>query len=66
MPALSFDGVLVIALVAVAVPVALSLISRLPGPGAVLEVIAGILIGPSMLGWVHLAVRRMPLPGGAN
>ena len=54
MPTLSFDGVLVIALVAVAVPVVLGLAPRLPIPGAVLEVLAGILIGPSVLGWVHL------------
>jgi Kef-type K+ transport system membrane component KefB len=53
-PALSFDGVLVVALVAVAVPVLLGLIPRLPIPGAVLEVLAGILIGPSVLRWVHL------------
>jgi Sodium/hydrogen exchanger family len=44
----------VIALVAVAVPVLLGLAPRLPIPGAVLEVLAGILIGPSVLGWVHL------------
>ena len=54
MPALSFDGLLVIALVAVAVPVLLALVPRLPVPGAVLEVVAGILVGPSVLGWVHL------------
>ena len=54
MPTLSFDGVLVVALVAVAVPVALGLGQRLPIPGAVLEVLAGILIGPSVLGWVHV------------
>ena len=45
---------LIIALVAVAVPVALALVPRLPVPGAVLEVVAGILIGPSLLGWVHV------------
>ena len=54
MPAISFSGMLIIALVAVAVPVALALVPRLPVPGAVLEVIAGILIGPSVLGWVHV------------
>jgi Kef-type K+ transport system membrane component KefB len=53
MPALSFDGILVVALVAVAVPVLAGLVPRLPVPGAVLEVLAGILIGPSVLGWVH-------------
>ena len=54
MPTLSFNGLLVIALVAVAVPVPLALVPRLPVPGAVLEVVAGILVGPSVLGWVHL------------
>ncbi len=54
MPAISFSGVLIIALVAVAVPVALALVPRLPVPGAVLEVVAGILVGPSVLGWVHV------------
>jgi Kef-type K+ transport system membrane component KefB len=54
MPAMSFNGLLVIALVAVAVPVLLALVPRLPVPGAVLEVVAGILVGPSVLGWVHL------------
>jgi Kef-type K+ transport system membrane component KefB len=50
----SFSGVLVIALVAVAVPVVTALAPRLPVPGAVLEVMAGIAIGPAVLGWVHL------------
>ena len=54
MPDLSFDGILVIALVAVAVPLLLGLVPRLPVPGAVLEVLAGIVIGPSVLGWVHI------------
>jgi Kef-type K+ transport system membrane component KefB len=54
MPAITFSGVLIIALVAVAVPVALALMPRLPVPGAVLEVLAGILIGPALLGWVHV------------
>ena len=54
MPAITFSGMLIIALVAVAVPVALALVPRLPVPGAVLEVAAGILIGPAVLGWVHV------------
>ena len=57
MPALSFDGLLVIALVAVAVPVLLALVPRLPVPGAVLEVVAGILVGPSVLGWCAAMIR---------
>jgi len=54
MPAVSFDGVLVIGLVAVAIPAICGWWPRLPVPGAVLEVIAGIIIGPSVLGWVHV------------
>ena len=53
MSTISFDGVLIIAFVAVAVPAVLAVVPRLPVPGAVLEVLAGILIGPSVLGWVH-------------
>ena len=52
--AISFNGVLIIAAVAVAVPVVLGLLPAVPVPGAVLEVIAGIVIGPSVLGWVHI------------
>jgi Kef-type K+ transport system membrane component KefB len=54
MPTVSFSGVLVIAVVAVAVPVLGALAPRLPVPGAVLEVVAGIVIGPAVLGWVPL------------
>ena len=52
--AISFNGVLVIGLVAVAVPAVCGLWPGLPVPGAVLEVMAGIVIGPSVLGWVHV------------
>lgn len=54
MSSVSFSGVLLIALVAVAIPVLAALAPRLPVPGAVLEVVAGIVIGPAVLGWVHL------------
>jgi len=52
--AISFNGVLIIAAVAVLVPVVLGFLPVLPVPGAVMEVIAGIVIGPSALGWVHI------------
>ncbi len=54
MPTVSFSGLLVIALVATVVPLVAALVPRLPVPGAVLEVVAGIVIGPAVLGWVHL------------
>jgi Kef-type K+ transport system membrane component KefB len=54
MPAISFNSVLIIGGIAVLVPVILGLLPRLPVPGAVLEVIAGIIVGPSVLGWVRV------------
>src|SRR5450755_3946453 len=52
----SFTGVLVVGIVSVLVPVILGFLPALSVPGAVLEVIAGIVIGPSVLGWVHIDV----------
>ena len=54
MLAISFNSVLIIAGIAVLVPVVLGLLPRLQVPGAVLEVIAGIVVGPSVLGWVRV------------
>jgi Kef-type K+ transport system membrane component KefB len=54
MAAISFNSVLIIAVIAVLAPVLLGLVPRLPVPGAVLEVIAGVLVGPSVLGWVRI------------
>jgi Kef-type K+ transport system membrane component KefB len=51
---ISFNSVLIIAAVAVLVPLVLGLVPRLPVPEAALEVIAGILIGPAVLGWVRI------------
>ena len=54
MLSISFNSVLIIAAVAVLVPLVLGLVPRLPVPEAALEVIAGILIGPAVLGWVRI------------
>ena len=54
MAAISFNSVLIIAAIAVLVPVVLGLLPRLPVSGAVLEVIAGIVVGPAVLGWVRV------------
>jgi Kef-type K+ transport system membrane component KefB len=51
---LSFNSVLIIAAIAVLVPVVLGLLPRLPIPGAVLMVVAGIIVGPSVLGWARI------------
>jgi Kef-type K+ transport system membrane component KefB len=50
---ISFNSLLIIAGIAVLVPVVLDLVPRLPVPQAALEVIAGIVVGPSVLGWVR-------------
>jgi Kef-type K+ transport system membrane component KefB len=54
MIAISFNSVLIIAAISVLVPVVLGLLPQLPVPGAVLQVIADIIVGPSVLGWAHI------------
>jgi len=51
---ISFNSVLIIAAMAVLVPLISGLLPGLPVPGAALEVIGGILIGPAVLGWVRI------------
>src|SRR5215470_3667572 len=51
---ISFNSLLIIAGIAVLVPVVLDLVPRLPVPEAALEVIAGIVVGPAVLGWVRV------------
>ena len=51
---ISFNSVLIIAGISVFVPVVLGLLPTVPVPGAVLEVIAGIVVGPSVLGWARV------------
>ena len=51
---ISFNSVLIIAGISVFIPVVLGLLPRLPVPEAVLEVIAGIVLGPSVLNWVRI------------
>jgi Kef-type K+ transport system membrane component KefB len=56
MPALSFSNLLIIAAVAATVPLALGWAPRLRVPSVVLEIVAGIVLGPSVLGWVRVDV----------
>jgi Kef-type K+ transport system membrane component KefB len=51
---ISFNSVLIIAGISVLVPVVLGLLPRLPVPGAVLMVIGGVVVGPSVLGWARI------------
>ena len=60
-----FTNLLVVVVVAFAAPFALGLAPRLRLPAVVLEIVAGIAIGPSGLGWVHIdePVQIMSLIG---
>jgi Kef-type K+ transport system membrane component KefB len=54
MPELSLAGVVVVAAVAFAVPLLLGLVPGLRLPSVVLEIVVGIVLGPSVLGWVQV------------
>jgi len=49
---INFDDLLLVMVVAVAVPLLLGLVPKVPIPSSVLEIAAGILIGPAVLNWV--------------
>ncbi|MGH9226406.1 MAG: cation:proton antiporter [Acidimicrobiales bacterium] len=54
MPEVSFGGLLVVAVVAVCAPLLVGLVRWIRVPAVVLEIVAGIVIGPSGLGWVEI------------
>jgi Kef-type K+ transport system membrane component KefB len=54
MPKVSFSGLLIVAIVAFLVPLLLGLTPARRLPEIVLEIVAGIIIGPSVLGWVKV------------
>jgi Kef-type K+ transport system membrane component KefB len=54
MPNVSFSGLLIVAVVAFAVPLLLALTPARRLPAIALEIVAGIIIGPSVLGWVKV------------
>jgi len=54
MPDVSFTNLLVVAAVAVLAPLTVGFFPRLRVPAVVLEIIGGIIIGPSGFGWVHV------------
>ena len=53
---ISFNSLLIVGVVAVAVPLLLGLVPAVKVPAVVLEILGGILVGPAVLGWVHLDV----------
>jgi len=54
MPNVSFSGLLIVAVVAFAAPLLLALTPARRLPAIVLEIVTGIVIGPSVLGWVKV------------
>jgi Kef-type K+ transport system membrane component KefB len=50
---LSYDNLLIVLAVAAAVPVLLGLFPRLPVPGPVLEIVAGVVLGPAVINAVQ-------------
>ncbi len=54
MPNVSFSGLLIVAIVAFLAPLLLALTPARRLPAIVLEIMAGIVIGPSVLGWVKV------------
>jgi Kef-type K+ transport system membrane component KefB len=65
MPDVGFLNLFVVALVAFAAPLGLGLLPGLRIPGPVVEIVAGVVLGPAVLGWVHadLAVRVLAVIG---
>jgi Kef-type K+ transport system membrane component KefB len=53
MPEVAFDNLLIVLVVALLAPLLLGLAPRLKVPAVVLEIVAGIVVGPSGLGWVE-------------
>jgi Kef-type K+ transport system membrane component KefB len=51
---ISFNGVAIVAAVALGAPLALGLFPKLRLPAIVLEIVLGIVIGPQVLGWVSI------------
>jgi Kef-type K+ transport system membrane component KefB len=58
MPEVSFVHLLIVAAVGVLAPLLLGFLPRLRVPSAVLEIVAGVVLGPSVLGWVTATPAR--------
>jgi Kef-type K+ transport system membrane component KefB len=54
MPEISFDNLLIVVAAGFAAPLALGLVPRLRLPAVVVEIVAGIVLGPAVLGWVEV------------
>lgn len=54
MPDVGFDNLLLVLAVAFCVPLALGLFPRVKVPSVAVEILAGIVLGPAVLGWVEV------------
>jgi Kef-type K+ transport system membrane component KefB len=54
MPDVSFLNLFIVCLISAAAPLALGFAPRLRLPSVILEIVAGIVLGPSVLGWVKI------------
>jgi Kef-type K+ transport system membrane component KefB len=54
MPAVSFDNLLIVSVIAVLAPLLAGALPRLRIPGVVLEIVGGIVVGPTGFGWVRV------------
>ena len=50
----SLNGLLIISVIAVMAPILAASVKRLKLPSAVVEIVAGIIVGPSVLAWVNI------------
>lgn len=65
MPAVSFNNLLIISVIAVLAPLLAGALPRLRIPAVVVEIVAGVIVGPTVLGWVRvdLPVQILALLG---
>jgi Kef-type K+ transport system membrane component KefB len=54
MPPVEFTNLLIVCVIALLAPLALGFAPRLRVPAVVVEIVAGIVVGPSVLGWVEV------------
>ena len=54
MPEVSFGGLLIVAVIALSAPLLVGLVPAIRVPAVVLEIVAGIVVGPSGFGWVEV------------
>jgi Kef-type K+ transport system membrane component KefB len=54
MSTIIFNGLLIVSIIAVAAPILAASSRRVRVPSPVVEIVAGVLVGPSVLGWVKI------------